>query len=64
MSIIAQDICSFHLRKGIGYDIIKHIPTSEIIDVIANKLSALWILGQIKKKTVKTESHKVGLRMK
>lgn len=36
--IIIPDICSVEFGRGVGYDIIEHIPPSEIADISATKI--------------------------
>ena len=36
--IIIPDICSVEFGRGVGYDIIEHIPPSEINDISATKI--------------------------
>jgi cytidyltransferase-like protein len=36
--IIIPDICSVNFGRGVGYDIIEHIPPSEIADISATKV--------------------------
>lgn len=36
--IIIPDICSVEFGRGVGYDIIEHIPPSEIHDISATKI--------------------------
>jgi adenylylsulfate kinase len=36
--IIIPDICSIEFGRGVGYDIIEHIPPTEIADVSATKI--------------------------
>jgi cytidyltransferase-like protein len=36
--IIIPDICSINFGRGVGYDIIEHIPPSEISDISATKV--------------------------
>lgn len=37
-AIIIPDICSVEFGRGVGYDIIEHIPPSEISDISATKI--------------------------
>lgn len=37
-AIIIPDICSVEFGRGVGYDIIEHIPPSEIADISATKI--------------------------
>ena len=36
--IIIPDICSIEFGRGVGYDIIEHIPTTEIGEISATKI--------------------------
>jgi adenylylsulfate kinase len=36
--MIIPDICSVEFGRGVGYDIIEHIPPSEIADISATKI--------------------------
>ena len=36
--IIIPDICSIEFGRGVGYDIIEHIPPTEIADISATKI--------------------------
>ena len=36
--IIIPDICSVEFGRGVGYDIIEHIPPPEIHDISATKI--------------------------
>jgi hypothetical protein len=36
--IIIPDICSVDFGRGVGYDIIEHIPPQEIADISATKI--------------------------
>ena len=36
--IIIPDICSVNFGRGVGYDIIEHIPPAEIADISATKI--------------------------
>lgn len=36
--IIIPDICSIEFGRGVGYDIIEHVPPTEIADVSATKI--------------------------
>jgi nicotinamide mononucleotide adenylyltransferase len=36
--IIIPDICSVNFGRGVGYDIIEHIPPAEIADISATKV--------------------------
>ena len=35
---VIPDICSIEFGRGVGYDIIEHIPPSEIGDISATKI--------------------------
>ncbi len=37
-AIIIPDICSVEFGRGVGYDIIEHIPPAEIADISATKI--------------------------
>jgi nicotinamide mononucleotide adenylyltransferase len=37
-AIIIPDICSVEFGRGVGYDIIEHIPPTEIADISATKI--------------------------
>ena len=37
-AIIIPDICSVEFGRGVGYDIIEHIPPAEINDISATKI--------------------------
>lgn len=37
-AIIVPDICSVEFGRGVGYDIVEHIPPSEIADISATKI--------------------------
>lgn len=36
--IVIPDICSIEFGRGVGYDIIEHIPPSQIADISATKI--------------------------
>jgi cytidyltransferase-like protein len=36
--IIIPDICSIEFGRGVGYDVIEHIPPTEIADISATKI--------------------------
>jgi cytidyltransferase-like protein len=36
--IIIPDICSIEFGRGVGYDIIEHIPTTEVAEISATKI--------------------------
>lgn len=38
MTIIIPDICSVEFGRGVGYDIIEHIPPQEIAEISATKI--------------------------
>lgn len=38
--IIIPDICSIEFGRGVGYDIIEHIPPMEVADISATKIRA------------------------
>jgi nicotinamide mononucleotide adenylyltransferase len=37
-AIIIPDICSVEFGRGVGYDIIEHIPPAEVADISATKI--------------------------
>lgn len=37
-AIIVPDICSVNFGRGVGYDIVEHIPPTEIADISATKI--------------------------
>lgn len=37
-AIIIPDICSIEFGRGVGYDIIEHIPTTEVAEISATKI--------------------------
>ena len=36
--MIIPDICSIEFGRGVGYDIIEHVPPAEISDISATKI--------------------------
>ena len=36
--IVIPDICSIEFGRGVGYDIIEHIPPTEVGDISATKI--------------------------
>ena len=36
--IVIPDICSVDFGRGVGYDIVEHIPPQEIADISATKI--------------------------
>lgn len=38
MVITIPDICGVHFGRGVGYDIIEHIPPAEVADISATKI--------------------------
>jgi hypothetical protein len=36
--MIIPDICSIEFGRGVGYDIVEHIPPTEISDISATKI--------------------------
>jgi hypothetical protein len=36
--IVIPDICSVEFGRGVGYDIIEHIPPQEVADISATKI--------------------------
>jgi hypothetical protein len=36
--IIIPDICSVDFGRGVGYDIVEHIPPQEVADISATKI--------------------------
>ena len=36
--IVIPDICSVEFGRGVGYDIIEHVPPQEVADISATKI--------------------------